>query len=116
MNFETYKISQGSILIAFSDKNLSVGTLTIDSKQELSKHNRPVLESLHQIKGRCIIKLFDNNENIKEVILDEGESIDIPPKQYHIHSNPYDETSITFWKASGDITKIIEAIRNSKNM
>ena len=116
MNFDTYKIEQGNIMIAFSDKNLSVGTLTINSKQELSKHNRPVLESLYQIKAKCVMKLFDKDENVKEVILNEGESIDIPPEQYHIHSNPYDETSITFWKANGDITQIIEDIRNGKHM
>ena len=116
MNFETYKITQGNIMIAFSDKNLSVGILTINSKQELSKHNRPVLESLYQIKGKCVIKLFDKNNNVKEVILNERESIDIPPKQYHIHSNPYDKTSITFWKASGDITKIIGDIKKSEHM
>lgn len=116
MNFETYKLAQGKIMIAFSDKSLSVGTLTITSKQELTKHNRPVLESLYQIKGKCVMKLFDENDNFKEVILNEGESVDIPAKQYHIHSNPFDETSITFWKASGDITKIIEDIRNSSHM
>ncbi len=116
MNFEKYNLAQGNIMIAFSDKNLSVGTLEIKPNQELAKHNRPVLESLFQLKGKCMMKLFEENGSIKETVLNEGESIDIPPLKFHIHSNPFDENSITFWKASGDITEIIENIRKSSEM
>ena len=116
MTFELCNIPQGKILIAFSDKNLSVGTLELNPKQELPKHNRPVLESLFQIKGKCMIKLFEDENDVKEVVLEEGNSIDITPLKYHIHSNPYDEISITFWKANGDITEIINKIRESSKM
>ena len=116
MSFEPCKIPEGNILIAFSDTNLSVGTLELDPKKELQKHNRPVPESLFQLKGRCKIKLFGDDESIEEVVLNEGDSIDIPPEKYHIHSNPFEENSLTFWKASGDITEIIETIRNSSRM
>jgi len=115
-NFELYKIPQGRIMIAFSDKNLSVGTLELNPKTELSKHNRPVLESLHQLNGKCVIQLFDKQDNSKEIILIKGESIDIEPEQFHIHSNPFNEKSTTFWKASGDISKIIEEIRTNRKM
>lgn len=74
------------------------------------------MESLFQLKGKCVIKLFEDDETVKEVVLNEGDSIDIQPLKYHIHSNPFDETSITFWKASGDITKIINSIRESNKM
>ena len=116
MNFEKYDLVQGNIMIAFSDKNLSVGTLELKPNQELEKHNRPVLESLFQIKGKCTMKLFEEDGSVKEIILNEGEEINIPPLKFHIHSNPFDENSITFWKASGDITKIIENIRESSKM
>ena len=116
MNFEKYKLAQGSIMIAFSDKNLSVGTMEIEPNKELAKHNRPVLESLYQIKGKCIMKLFNDDGSVKEVVLNEGESIDIPPLKFHIHSNPFDQNSITFWKASGDITEIIDKIRQNSEM
>ncbi len=116
MDFEKYNLSQGNIIIAFSDKNLSVGTLEINPKQELSKHNRPVLESLFQIKGKCTMKLFEEDGSEKEVVLNEGESIDIPPLTQHIHTNPFNETSLTFWKAHGDITEIIDSIRNNNKM
>ncbi len=61
------------------------------------------------------MRLFDDG-SFKEVILNEGDSIEIPPSKYHIHSNPYGGTSITFWKASGDITKIINEIRENNKM
>jgi oxalate decarboxylase/phosphoglucose isomerase-like protein (cupin superfamily) len=115
MGFELYNLPQGKILIAFSDKSLSVGTLQLNPKQELSKHNRPVPESLFQLKGSCAMKMFEEDGRIKEIVLNEGDSLDIPPLRYHIHSNPNDDVSITFWKASGDITEIIDNIRkNSK--
>jgi len=116
MNFEKYKLPQGNIMIAFSDKNLSVGTLEIEPQQELSKHNRPVLESLFQLKGKCLMKMFQEDGTIKEITLEEGQSMDIPPLTFHTHSNPFENNSITFWKASGDITEIIESIRSSNNM
>ncbi len=116
MNFEKYNIPQGNIMIAFSDKNLSVGTLELNPDQELSKHNRPVLESLYQLKGSCTMKMFEDDGSIKEIVLKEGDSIDIDPLKYHIHSNSSKETSITLWKASGDITEIIDNIRNSSKM
>ena len=116
MSFELYKIPQGNIMIAFSDENLSVGTLELNPGQELLKHNRPVLESLFQLKGKCVVKLFEEDDVVKEVVLEKGDSIDIPPLKYHIHSNPFDEPSITFWKATGDITEIINKIRENSKM
>jgi quercetin dioxygenase-like cupin family protein len=116
MGFEPCKIPQGEIMIAFSDENLSVGTLEINPNQELSKHDRPVLESLFQLRGKCMIKLFGEDGSVKEMVLGEGESMDIPPKSQHMHTNPFDEVSLTFWKASGDITEIINKIRENSRM
>jgi len=116
MNFEKYNLTQGNIIIAFSDKNLSVWTLEITKKQELTKHNRPVLEALFQLEGKCVIKLFEEDGSIKEIVLNKWETIDIPPLKFHIHSNPFDEVSITFWKAIWDITEIIDKIRNNHKM
>ncbi len=116
MSFEQYELPQGKIMIAFSDKNLSVGTLDINPERELPKHNRPVVESLFQVKGKCVIKLFEDDGSVKDVVLDEGDSIDISPLKYHVHSNPFDEVSVTFWRANGDITGIIGKIRENSKM
>ena len=116
MSFEQYELPQGKIMIALSDKNQSVGTLDINPRQELPKHNRPVVESLFQVKGKCVVKLFEDDGSAREVVLDEADSIDISPLKYHIHSNPYGEVSTTFWRANGDITEIIGKIRENSKM
>ncbi len=103
-------------MIAFSDENLSVGTLELESGQELSKHNRPCLESLFQIEGTCVMKMFEDDGTVTDVTMNKGDSIDIPAGKFHIHSNPTDKPSITFWKASGDIRDIIENIRTQNKM
>lgn len=111
---EGYKISDGKVIfyIAHSDKEFSAGILILYPKAELPKHNRPVVERLMQVYGICIMKLYDE-QNIREITLRERESLQIPPKQYHIHSNPTSDKSITMWKAEGDITNIIEEIRKN---
>ena len=113
MNFENYSNPQGEIMIAFSDENLSVGTLELNPGQELVKHNRPCLESLFQIEGTCVMKMFEDDGSVTDVIMNKGDSIDIPAGKFHIHSNPTDKPSITFWKANGDIRDIINTIRES---
>lgn len=115
MSYETYKIPQGKIVIAHSDRRLSVGYLVLNSGEELEKHNRPILEQLHQIKGTCTMILF-NEGSTKEIVLSEGNSLDIPANQYHIHANRSNEESITFWKANGDITEIINDIRKNSEI
>jgi len=116
MKFETYNIAQGKIMIAFSDKNLSVGLLLLNSNQELEKHNRPVLEQLYQVKGTSVMRLFNEDGITKEVTLKEGDNLEIPANQFHQHTNPSGSESITLWKFEGDITEIIEAIRKSAEM
>lgn len=109
---EVYELPQGKITISFSDKKLSVGLLELNPDQEYPKHNRPVKEELFQIYGSCVMKLFNEDKLVKEVTLNKGEKLEIPENQFHIHSNPTHETSITLWKFEGDITEIIEIIRS----
>jgi hypothetical protein len=46
------------------------------------------------------------------IILEAGESYTIEPANtWHIHANPYDTTSLTYWDFDGDIVEIIAAIR-----
>jgi|GEM_PF-5797028 len=46
--------------------------------------------------------------------LDEGDRLRIAPKgTWHIHANPFDKPSLTYWEAEGDIRKVIETIRKS---
>jgi quercetin dioxygenase-like cupin family protein len=115
-NFEKYNIPQGNIMIAFSDKSLSIGTIEIRPGQELKKHNRPVLESLYQLEGACLMKIYESERKVIEKVLKPGDSINIESKKYHIHSNPFNKNSITLWKANGDITEIIKDIRKNSEL
>ena len=116
MTFEKYALEQGSIMIAFSDKNLSIGILELNPKQEMPKHNRPGTESLYQIKGKCTMKLFEDDGSVKETVLNEGESMEIPASKFHIHSNPFGEVSLTLWKFTGDITEALSKIREGRKV
>lgn len=113
MTTRNYKLPQGQIRIIKSDQSQSKGELHLFPLQELDKHNRPVAEQLQQIKGTCVMKLFNDNKFIKDVKLQEGQKLTIPPNQYHIHSNQTNAASITAWKFRGNITKIIKQIRKS---
>ncbi|KKQ94443.1 MAG: hypothetical protein UT66_C0017G0006 [candidate division CPR2 bacterium GW2011_GWC1_39_9] len=113
MNFETYKINEGKIIIAYSDENISIGYLEVNPGMEFKKHNRPCPETLYQIKGTATMVLFDENDGPKEVVLNEGDEIEIPPKQFHIHANRGSKPAVTMWKAKGNIIDILNAIRES---
>ena len=110
---EIYKISEGKIIISYSDSNVSVGLLGLNSGRALEKHSRPVGEELIQVCGNSVITLFNGEELIKEVSLGEGDKIEIPANQFHIHANTSDDQSFTLWKFEGDISDIIEDIRNN---
>lgn len=109
---EIYELPQGKITIGFSDKNLSIGLLELNSRQEIQKHNRPIKELLVQVYGTALIKLFDGKRLAKSITLKEGEKLEIAANQFHIHSNPTNHKSITLWKFEGDITKVIDSIRS----
>ena len=109
-----YKLPQGIIAVTHSDAKMSLGLLDLLPGEKLAKHNRPVDEELVQIYGTSLYQLFDkDNKVFKEVELKEGEKVVIPARQFHIHSNPYKKRSITLWKFEGDITEIIQNIRDS---
>jgi quercetin dioxygenase-like cupin family protein len=110
---EIYKLPQGKIIICFSDKNLSIGLLELNPKQKLPRHNRPVAEELLKISGTCKIRLFDEGNMVKEIALAEYGSLEIPANQFHIHVNPTTQRSLTLWKFRGDITKILDEIREN---
>ena len=108
---EIFKLPQGEIIVSYSDSKLSTGVLHLRPGQGLDKHNRPVAEQLVQITGICNMKLFDGDSLLREVILRQGDSLVIPAHQYHIHSNSTNEASVTLWKFEGDITAVIQKIR-----
>ncbi len=113
---EIYQSEDGSVkfYIALVNKECSAGLLVLSPGSALPKHNRPLaVENLTQISGTCLMTLFDENDQTTEITLHVGEGVKMPKGQWHIHANPFQDTSITLWKAEGDIVDIINQIKQS---
>lgn len=105
-------LPQGVIYLGLSDKNKSVGYLELNPHTSLTLHNRPTTEKLTQIKGVSNMVIFNDNKG-KINILREKDTIDINPLIWHIHTNPYNAVSLTYWDFNGDIVNIIDNIRKT---
>jgi quercetin dioxygenase-like cupin family protein len=98
-----------------SDNELTTGVLIMQPGAELPKHQRnTAFENLMQIRGRCKMTLLsDSGETQKERILEHPQNIRFEKGQWHIHANPFDEVSVTLFKAEGDITSIVQTVRET---
>lgn len=95
-----------------SDSNLTTGVLVLQPGCSLPKHNRPhAIENLTQISGKCMMTLFDEKNELKEIELIVGEGIKMPKAQWHIHANPYKGLSVTLFIAQGNILDIMEHLK-----
>jgi len=106
-------LAQGVIYLGPSDKKKSVGYLELNPHTSLNLHNGPAIENLTQVKGRCNMVVYFEEKG-KTFLLNQGEKLTIPePHTWHIHVNPYNEVSLTYWDFDGDIREIIENIRKT---
>lgn len=113
--FEIWQDPNTKVTFYFShsDETLTTGVMEIPAGAELPKHNRPkAFENLVQLSGRCLMKVFDG-ENITEHTLNVGDKLRMEKGQFHIHSNPFSETSFTLFMAEGDITEVMKVLRES---
>lgn len=107
------ELPQGAIYLGKSDVNRSVGYLELNPHTSLTLHNRPVKEILTQIEGSTSIVKYDENGKLNEFVLNEGDTHTIEPAgTWHIHVNPFNNKSLIYWDFPGDITEIIDNIRN----
>lgn len=106
------EIDQGAFYLGESTKEESVGYLELKPNSSLTLHNRwGGIENLTQVKGSCIMVVFDNEQGTNHKLA-EGDKLSIKPEGvWHIHVNPSNEPSLTYWHFKGDIRKIIESIR-----
>jgi len=108
------KIEQGAFYLGESNKEESVGYLELKPHTSLPIHNRVGgIENLIQVDGNCVMIVFDtpSGTNYK---LNKGDKLQIEPEEvWHIHSNPFDTTSITYWNFEGDIRNVVEKIRKT---
>jgi len=105
-------IDQGAFYLGESTKEKSVGYLELKPHSSLTLHNRlGGIENLTQVKGSCVMIIFDNDKGTNYK-LDENDKLSIKPEGvWHIHINPFDKPSLTYWHFAGDIRKVIESIR-----
>jgi quercetin dioxygenase-like cupin family protein len=122
MNEEPFKVWQSPdgkarFVFSHSSKDFTTGVLILQPGAQLPKHNRPLgFENLTQLSGKCEMTVFDvsDNEKIgKTVDLEVGDILKMQKGQWHIHANPHNDISITFFKLVGDITEIMKMIRNT---
>ena len=114
--FEVWEDPQTHVRFYFShsDEQFTTGVMVIPAHTELPKHNRPfAIENLVQVSGKCLMKVFDENDIATEHILEPGDNLSMAKGQYHIHANPNDEPSATLFKAVGDITSIVATLREN---
>lgn len=105
-------IDQGAFYFGPSTKEKSVGYLKLQPHSSLTLHNRlGGIESLTQVKGSCVMVVFDNSKGTN-YLLKPGDKLTIKPEGiWHIHTNPFNQPSLTYWHFDGDIRKIIQAIK-----
>ena len=106
------EIPQGAFYLGESTKKRSVGYLELKPYTSLTLHNRlGGIENLTQVKGNCVMVIFDELEGTNHK-LDKGDKLKIEPEGvWHIHANPFNKPSLTYWDFDGDITMIIEKIK-----
>lgn len=107
-------MKQGAFYLGESTKEKSVGYLELRPYSSLTLHNRlSGIENLTQVNGSCVMTIFDKPEGTNHVLHKEDKLRIEPEGVWHIHSNPYDSTSLTYWHFEGDIRKVIDKIRDS---
>lgn len=105
-------LPQGAIYLGESNSTQSVGYLELNPHTSLTLHNRPAIEKLTQVKHTGQIVLYKENQG-EVITFEEGDHFVIEPANtWHIHTNPFDTVSLTYWDFEGDITEIIENIRS----
>ena len=99
---------------SYSSTNLTTGVLVLQPGAVLEKHNRPhAIENLTQVSGMCLMTLFDESDTQNEIKLHVGDGIRMPKGQWHIHSNPFKQISITLFITQGDILEIMKHLKKS---
>ncbi|HSW99975.1 MAG TPA: hypothetical protein VLH38_02995 [Patescibacteria group bacterium] len=104
---------QARFSFAHVGTDFTTGVLILRQDTELAKHHRPLaFENLLQIEGRSQVTLLSEDGRVEATHdLTPGTFLRMPKGQWHIHANPFDEPSVTQFKAEGDITEIVATMR-----
>ncbi|KKP67516.1 MAG: hypothetical protein UR68_C0001G0098 [Candidatus Roizmanbacteria bacterium GW2011_GWA2_35_19] len=111
---EVVEIPQGKFYLGKSNKTFSQGYLELKPFSSLLIHNRPRgFENLTQVKNSCVMIVFDKPEGSTHKLNEKDKLRIVPEGTWHIHSNPSDKLSITYWYFEGDIRYIVDDIRKN---
>lgn len=114
--FEMLEGEEGKVQFCFShsDKQFTTGVMVLRPNAELPKHNRPLaIENLLQVSGVCQVTLYSEKGEIEASYeLRPGTSLRMKKGQWHVHANPFEEESVTLFKAEGDITQVVQTLRH----
>ena len=98
----------------------SLPALTMTAGQELANRSTNINESLTslkdkltQVKNSCVMIVFDKPEGSTHKLNEKDKLRIVPEGTWHIHSNPSDKLSITYWYFEGDIRYIVDDIRKN---
>ena len=115
--FEVWDSPDGQVRFCFSHtgSDFTTGVMILQPGAALPKHNRPLaIENLLQLQGTCQMTLVDEAGKQERIhVLRPGDSLRMEKGQWHIHANPTAELSLTLFKAEGDITAIVAALRQT---
>lgn len=115
--FEIWESADRQARFYFSHSNevFTTGVLMLRPGTQLPKHNRPLaLENLVQVGGECQITLLDESGEItEEHVLKTADNLRMEKGQWHIHANPFPDVSLTLFKAEGDITAVMQTLRET---
>ncbi len=114
--FEIWEDPSGHARFYFShsDREFTTGTIVLKPDAELPPHSRALAyDNLMQVAGVCQLSLTNVGGEVETTYdLRPGVAIRLPKGQWHIHANPFEEESVTLFRADGDITEAVEAIRH----
>ena len=114
--FEIWEDPSGHARFYFSyiSPEFTTGTLVLKPDTELPRHHRELaFDNLVQVSGTCQLTLTNDAGDIEASYeLRPGTAIRLPKGQWHIHANPYEEESVTLFKAEGDATEMVQMMHH----
>ncbi len=110
---EKFEIEGWIIYIWESTKEKSVWYLELNPKTSMPIKTRNwFAENLVQVEWSCIITIFDTSIGKNEKLNKWDKLVISADGVWHIHSNPFDKKSLTYWYFEGDVREAIEKMRH----
>lgn len=117
--FEIYEMPEGrgQVIVSFTDKERSIGVMTLNPGKELPVHTRPIDEQLVQLSGLTRLDYYDGDAVVEHVILRPNETTIVSANRLHSHTNPSDtEPSLIMSRFDGDFSEVMAGIKKNNRI